>query len=341
MRIIPIAAIAFLLTACSAAGPQPTTTGPRLEASLVATWPTAKAARQPVFRDDGALAALSDASGTITIRDTNRWRVITQLRHPGGATAVVFSEDGTRLFSAGYDGIVREWDVATGDQVRAFKVSGAPLWTLDISPDGKRLAAAGEDAIIHLWNLGSPTPPAELRGHTRNVWEVRFSPDGRRLASCSFDYSVRLWDAEAGRPLKALAGHRQACVGLDYSPDGNLLATGGDDAIVRYWRASDGAALRSVDNGRHVDKLMFSRDGKWLATGGHPHGLIGEFWHQLTGGGGEGDAVRLWRTRDGALVANLPHPDDAYYVAFSPDGRWLVTSGEDNRFRLWALRNAG
>jgi WD40 repeat protein len=111
--------------------------------------------------------------------------------------------------------------------------------------------------------------------------------------------------------------------------------------MIRYWRASDGAALRTVDNGRHVDKVMFSRDGKWLATGGHPHGLIGEFWHQLTGGGGEGDAVRLWRTSDGALVANLPHPDDAYYVAFSPDERWLVTSGEDNRFRLWRLRAVG
>lgn len=341
MRSISIAAAALLLAGCGSSAMQPTTSGPRLEAALAATWPTAKAARQPVFSRDGSLAALSDASGAITIRGTRNWRALKELHHPDGATTVAFSSDGARLFSAGYDGTIREWDVARGNQVRAIRASGAPIWTLDVSPDGKRLAAAGEDKIIRIWNLDSSAPPAQLRGHTRNIWEIRFSPDGRRLASCSFDYSVRLWDAEHILPLKTLAGHQQSCVGLDYSPDGNLLASGGDDAKIRYWRASDGAALRTVDNGRHVDKVTFSRDGKWLATGGHPHGLVGELWHEITGGGGEGDAARVWRTSDGALVANLRHPDDVYYVAFSPDGRWLVTGAEDNRFRLWRLRPIG
>ena len=113
--------------------------------------------------------------------------------------------------------------------------------------------------------------------------------------------------------------------------------TGADDSTIRYWRASDGALLRTVNNGTHVDKVAFSPDGRWIATGGHPHGLVGEAWHQLTGGGGGGDAVRIWRVKDAALVAGLPHPDDAPSVAFSRDGRWLVTSGEDNRFRLWRL----
>ena len=340
MRSSPILVLSLLLSACGSSGPTPVTSGPRLEAKLAAVWPAAAPARQTAFSPDGTLLATSDASGAITIRSTRDWKPIEGLKHPGGATALHFAKDGKHLFSAGYDGAVHEWDLARHHVVQTLKGTGATIWTIDVSPDGKRLATGGEDAIIRIWNLDQSGKSTELRGHTRNIWEVRFSPDGKRLASCSFDYSVRLWDAEHHRALKTLPGHKQSCVGLDYSPDGQILASGGDDSTIRFWRASDGAALRTIDNGRHVDKLAFSPGGQWLASGGHPHGEIGELWHEVSGGGGDGDAVRIWRARDGALVSNLPHPDDVYWVAFSRDGRWLVTSGEDSRFRLWRLQPA-
>jgi len=341
MRNSYIPALSLLVAACGSSDPKLATNGPRVETALAAVWPAAAPARQAVFNFDGGLLATSDASGAITIRSTRDWKTIVQLKHPGGATALHFAKDGKHLFSAGYDGTVHEWDLAQHRIVETLKGSGATVWTIDISPDGKRLATGGEDAVIRIWNLDQPSKPAELRGHTRNIWEVRFSPDGKRLASCSFDYSVRLWDAERERAVKTLPGHKQSCVGLDYSPDGQILASGGDDSTIRFWRASDGMPLRTIENGRHVDKLAFSPNGQWLASGGHPHGEIGELWHQVTGGGGgEGGAVRIWRAKDGALVASLPHPDDVYYVAFSRDGHWLVTSGEDSRFRLWRVQPA-
>ena len=326
------------LSGCGSRGPVAAKVGPRISASLAATWAAGGPARQAAFSRDGSLLATSDASGTITIRSTRDWKPIEQLNHPDGAVTVAFSKDGEHLFSGGYDGTIREWDLPRRKVARVFKASAATVWTLDVSPDGKRLAAAGEDAIIRIWNLDRPDKPMLLRGHARNVWQVRFSPDGKRLASGSFDHDARLWDADSGRSLKVLSGHRQAVVGLDFSPDGKLLVTGGDDSTLRYWRASDGMPLRTIENGSHVDMIAFSPDGQWIASGGHPHGTIGELWHQLTGGGGQGDAVRIWRTRDAALVAGLPHPDDAYLVAFSRDGRWLVTSGEDKCFRLWRLQ---
>jgi WD40 repeat protein len=340
MRVF-LVILALFLSACGSNTLVPAATGPRLQAELAASWPTAGPARQPVFSRDGKLAAFSDASGTILIRDTRNWRVVDRLQHEGGATALAFGADGTHLFSAGYDATIREWDLTQRRALRVFKGPHGTVWTLDISPDGKRLAAAGEDTIIRIWNLNAANPSAQLRGHTRNVWEVRFSPDGKRLASGGFDGSIRLWDVDGARAVKILTGHRQAVVGLDFSPDGKLLVSGGDDSTIRYWRASDGAALRTIDNGTHVDKIAFSPDGRWIASGGHPHGLVGELWHQVTGAGGQGDAARLWRTNDAALVVGLPHPDDVYWVVFSKDGRWLVTSGEDNRFRLWRLKAVG
>jgi WD40 repeat protein len=330
---------AFLILAGCSSSTSPTASdGPRLAATEIAEWPVAGPGREVAFSRDGRLLALSDASGTITIRDTRNWQPLERLRHPGGATAVAFGADGNEIFSAGYDGVVREWTRPGGRLIRSFEGGQGTVWTLDVSPDGKLLAAAGEDAVIRIWNLGDGGPPQILRGHSRNIWHIRFSPDGKQLASGSFDNSVRLWDVGSGRAIKKLTGHTQAIVGLEYSPDGRLLATAADDSTIRLWRSTDGAALRTLDNGRHVDTVEFSPDGKWIASGGHAHGAVGTIWRQLTGGGGDGDAVRLWRTADWEPVAILPHPDDVISLAFSPDGRWLVTSGEDNRFRLWRLR---
>lgn len=340
MRAVLIFAVSLLLVACGSS-PKPVVDGPRLQATLEATWPAAAPARQTAFSRDGKLLALSDASGLITIRNAGDWKVRARLQHSGGATSLAFGSDSSRLFSAGYDGSIREWDLSRRKLVRSLEGAKGTVWTIDLSPDGSRLAAAGEDAIIRIWQIDKPRAPLLLRGHARNIWAVRFSPDGKRLASGSFDNSVRLWNVDNGRSLKTLIGHTQAVVGLDFSPDGKFLVTGGDDSTIRFWRASDGMPLQTIDNGTHVDKVAFSPDGSWIASGGHPHGTIGEIWHQLTGGGGSGDSVRLWRTKDGALVASLLHPDDVIWVSFSRDGQWLVTSAEDNRFRLWRLRRAG
>ena len=339
MRSLSILVVALLACAgCDSSAPDVTQGGPRLSATKVAEWPAAGPARDTAFSRDGRLLALSDASGAITIRDTGSWRPLEHLNHAGGATSVAFSKDGKQIFSAGYDGLIREWERPGGRLLRTFNGTRGTLWTMDVSPDGTKLAAAGEDAVVRIWDLDSDAPPRELRAHSRNIWRIRFSPDGKHLASGSFDNKVLLWDVGSGRLMKTLSGHTQAIVGLDYSPDGSRLASGADDSTIRLWRAADGAALRTLDNGKHVDAVQFSPDGRWLISGGHAHGAVGAIWRQLTGGGGEGDAVRVWRTTDMVPVAILPHPDDVISLAISPDGHWLVTSGEDSRFRLWRIK---
>jgi WD40 repeat protein len=308
-----------------------------MSAKLEKTWSLGDGpGRQAAFSPDGATLAVADANGDVFIRRTSDWRLLSRLHHDNGATALAFAP-GNRLVTAGYNGQIRSWNLHGGRELKRYTGAKGTLWSVDVSPDGKRVAAAGEDGIIRIWPIDSDAPPLILKGHGRNIWEVRFSPEGKQLVSGSFDQTGRIWDAMTGKAMRSLIGHQQAIVGLDVSDDGQTIVTGGDDSTIRLWRTADGAQLKRVEAGNHVYSVELSGDGRWMATSGRARGALGTFWHDLTGGGGDAQPVKLWRTRDMALVGTLPHPDDVQYVAFSPDGRWLVTSGEDHRARLWRL----
>lgn len=71
-----------------------------------------------------------------------------RLRHSNWVMAVAYSTDGTKLASAGEDGVLKIWDVATGKELRSIAESNS-LRTLAFSPDGKLLASAGLDKKIN------------------------------------------------------------------------------------------------------------------------------------------------------------------------------------------------
>ncbi|MEA3031628.1 MAG: hypothetical protein QOG13_2953 [Sphingomonadales bacterium] len=336
-------ALAALLLALAACGSTPPgaipAEGAEIDAALVTRFVHRQGeARDLVFSPDGALLAATGTDGRIELMRGAPGTVWRTIVHPDAASALDVSPDGTMLVSGGYDRNARIWRIADQRQLRVLQGSGGTIWTVAWSPDGSRIATAGEDKLIRIWRAEDGALLHTLAGHELNIWSVRFSPDSRLLASGSFDHSIRLWDVASGRLVRQLPGHDQAVVSVDFSPDGTLLASGGDDSTVRLWRVADGAAIAALTGGsEHVYAVAFSPDGRWLASGGRARSAIGTFWHQLTGGGAKGPAVRLWRVRDGALQSVLEHSDDVTSLAFSPDGRLLATASSDGSNSLWRL----
>lgn len=337
---IGCAALLLALAACGATPPGAIPVdGAEIHAALVARFDHREGeARDLTFSPDGSLLAAAGTDGRIELMRGAPGTVWRTIVHPDGASPLAVSPDGTMLVSGGYDRAARIWRIADQRPIRVLEGSGGTIWSVAWSRDGSKIATAGEDKLIRIWNAADGALLRTLAGHELNIWSVRFSPDSRLLASGSFDHSIRIWDVASGRMVRQLAGHDQAVVSVDFSPDGRLLASGGDDSTVRIWRVADGAALAMLTGGSdHVYAVAFSPDGRWLASGGRARSAIGTFWHQLTGGGAKGPAVRLWRVRDGALQATLEHSDDVMSLAFSPDGRRLAAASADGSNAIWRL----
>lgn len=298
--------------------------------------------RKVAFSPDGQLLASSSVDRTVRLWRVGDRKLGRIFKHPEGTTSVAFSPDGQSLATGSYDHMIRIWHLRDGALTRTLRGHQGPVWSIAFSPDGRRLATGGEDKTVKLWRVSDGALLQTLMGHTLNVWSVAFSPDGQRVVSGSFDKTVRVWRTDTGRLEKILSGHKQAIVGVAVSPDGQLVASGGDDSTVRLWRMKDGALVKTLTGGsEHVYTVAFSPDGEWLASGGRERGALGTLWKQITGNrltGGRGKTIRLWRVADGALQQGLAeHSDDVMSVTFSPDGKWLASTGEDKTVKLWRL----
>lgn len=112
----------------------------------------------------------------------------------GAVNCLAFSPDGELLATGHYDGIIRLWEVESGELLREISTDGV-IEALAFSPLGGVLATGSsyQDYSIRLWDVQSGSLLRTLEGHTRGVDNLEFSPNGQLLASAAYDGTLRLW----------------------------------------------------------------------------------------------------------------------------------------------------
>jgi len=109
-------------------------------------------------------------------------------------TDVLWSRDGSELFSASAEGTVHCWNSGTGRQIGHSWIGHTDaIPSITLSPDGLILASASWDKTIRFWNATTGDPIGQCRQHEERVHAVRFSPSGGFVASIGKDGNIYIW----------------------------------------------------------------------------------------------------------------------------------------------------
>jgi WD40 repeat protein len=158
--------------------------------------------------------------------------VITQ---PSVVNSVAISPDGSRIATAGTDGIARLWTV-DGRLLRELKGHRRALTGIAFSPDGKLVATSSRDVTAKIWDARTGRLLHTLVGHMKTVTSVAFSPDGRFVLTASEDRDARLWSVNTGETVPpVLRWHFGTVRDAQFSPDGRWIVTVGPQT-AQLWQ---------------------------------------------------------------------------------------------------------
>ncbi len=272
------------------------------------------------FTADSKLVAAAPYTGnSIKTWDLAAVREVQTFPGQTAVQGIAISPDG-RLLVAGSQLGLNVWDLATGKRIAT--PSHGPVNCVVFSPDGRWLATntgkqfPGE--TLEVWDTKSWTRAADFtfgKGGSP-VFSIAFA--GPHPALTQVGPFTRSWAFTAGGETRTVwSGMAPLAIG----PDEKLLVTQpGPSGTLDIWDMTSGKKLQTLPAHKlSVATLSFSRDGRWLLTGGWETPLSGSYIAVPSPVAGFG--IKLWDVATWKEHLSISYKRYGASVAvFSPDG---------------------
>ena len=290
------------------------------------------------FSPDGKLVVVASGDGTATIWNATTDRLVQTLAPPGSNYVIfsaAFSPDGRQVVTASSDGVAHVWDAANGQLLRTLGTPGHDsLQTAAFSPDGKSIVTGSAGGLVGVWSAvtGRQIAPLTVTEASFNpLRSAALNPGGTMAVTGSQFGTVTIWKAPA--PHSGTSDWKQVNVismpegdavnAVAFSSDGNQIATANQSGGAYVWDfpsgVPEGEAVSGV--GQPLSSIMFDPANSHLVVTADDSGY-----------------AQIFNVRNDDLQVGESFGEPGYAmngVAFSPDGKRIVTAGSDGYARIW------
>jgi WD40 repeat protein len=217
--------------------------------------------------------------GKAFVFDATTRKQLYELDQPAWATAAAFSPDGQILLTGGADGVVRQWDMSSGKQIRRPIAVGDSVLSLAINRDGKTFITGCSNGVTKVWDVATGAATGTSFAQKGWVRQLEISADGKLVLTSGSEKAARVWDAITGEAVGAPLDHQDSVIAATLSPDGKQIVTGSCDNTVKFWETP---SLREISAER-VECEIQVRTGVELGRDGVLRPLDAETWWQRRG----------------------------------------------------------
>jgi len=266
---------------------------------------------------------------TLKVWDANKGNELMTLKgHEEEVLSVGFSPDCSRIVSGSSDHTVKIWDADNASELMTLRGHEDRVCSVAFSRDGRRIVSGSMDNTLKVWDVDSGSELMVFRGHEGYVRSVAFCPDESLLVSGSGDNTLKVWDTNGDTEVMTLRGHEGVVSSVAFSPDDSRIVSGGVDKTLKVWDANSGCELMTLRGHEGVvSSVTFSQDGRRIVSGS------GGWDNTIIGGD---NTLKVWDANNGSELMTLRgHEGGVNSVAFSPDGKRIVSGSGDRNLKVW------
>jgi len=249
---------------------------------------------------------------------------------PDGSIIIVGGGQLTANGESFSDNGITIWDAATGAMLRHLPSTAMFISDVALTPDGKQVIGALNNISVGVWDVES----GELVRKVENInsTKLAISPDGQMVISSQRTSHPILWDFQTGDIIYTFPDWTAFYGPVAFSPDDKTIAlvVGASDhasSLIIWDTETKSEVYRLNGFAAAMQEVKFSPDGQLLAVTTADRGILlldaatGEIVHQF----------------ENVNAQNSQLVDAADAVAFSADGKQLLSSWEPGDILLWDI----